>query len=733
MLSAKQILALATPAEQLAWLEKRSRAELEGIMRGDWWWTGRPEQFAPEGNWLVWLILSGRGWGKSRTGSEWLIDRAMRHPKDRDGNRTEWLVIAETLNDCRTICIEGNSGLLATLRRLKIQFKYQKAPRPVIHLPQGQVIYFEGADDENVGRGYNAAGAWLDELAKWKYTYNAWLEGIMPSLRAPLVGDHPRAVVTTTPKPIKLILDWAHNNDGTIRVTRGSTFDNRANLSPYVLAEMERNYLGTRMGRQELLGELLEDIEGALWSRAQIEQDRVKHLPELVNTVVGMDPAGTGAGDETGLIAVGRGVMPDHDYVLEDWSKQISGHAAARRAWELFRHVNASLLIIEDNIAKKWLYTVVVDAYKEMQEAGLFSPGGSPPVKMVTARAGKRLRAEPIASRYEQHRVHHVGHNFTQLEDQMCLVAGTLVETDRGQVPIEQVTTVDRVMTRAGWAPLRWAGCTGAAHELVFTSYVHGCVVSTPCHPIFNPKIGLFVPAGHVEPGHPLAVSPRWVNTDHPLPGADGGTTACPPVTIATLRENSCTEPSGKPTTDLWGRGYSCITSTNAQEITGWKILSPSPPANTESIIPDGAGLGRLPSSVRRPAAPPGQRPFPAPESAPGATASTTPPASAPSFAVQDVGRRVTTTPVSVYNLTVADGFPSEFYANGVLVHNCTWEPEESTDSPDRVDALVYAGLELQGRERRHMTVAAPGEEPLISSAVMGGGGFSFDPYGSTG
>lgn len=435
-LSAKQTLALLPPEQQREWLSLLPRDQLEQIQRGDWWWTGRPEQFAPKGMWMVWLILSGRGWGKSRTGSEWLIDKAMKHPKDRDGNRTEWLVIAETLADCRTVCIEGNSGILATLNRLRIIHKYQKAPKPVIFLPQGQRIYFEGADSENVGRGYNAAGAWLDELAKWRYTHKAWLEGIMPSLRAPLINDHPRAVVTTTPKPIRLILDWAHTHDGSIYVTRGSTFDNRANLSPYVLAEMERNYLGTTMGRQELLGELLEDIEGALWQRGQIEADRVKVAPELVNTVVAMDPASTGTADETGLIAAGRGRMPDHDYVLEDWSSQVTGHAAARRAWELYHHVHASWLVVEDNVAKQWLTTVLRDAYKEMQQAGVFPKGGDAPIKPVTAKVGKRLRAEPVVSRDEQHRVHHVG-AFVQLEDQMCT-----------WVPAESADSPDRVDAR---------------------------------------------------------------------------------------------------------------------------------------------------------------------------------------------------------------------------------------------------------------------------------------------
>lgn len=423
-LSAAQKLALLPADLRLRWLEQQSREILEAIARGEWWWMGRPEQFAPSGDWLVWLIRSGRGWGKTRTGAEWLVDRVFAHPKDAFGQRTEWLVIAETLNDCRTACIEGNSGILSVLHRMGMvkgkDYRYWKSPKLMIEFASGQVIYFEGADNADVGRGYNAAGAWLDELAKWRYTHDAWFEGILPSLRAPLVGDRPRAVVTTTPKPIKLLVRWQHETDGTVRITTGSTFDNVTNLSAEVLKELKKIYEGTRAGLQELYGHLLEEVEGALWTRLQIEADRVPAAPELKQIVVSMDPGATGAGDETGLIAAGRG-YDEQDYVLADWSGKIVGHPAARRAWEMFRQFGATWLIVEDNIGKKWLTAVLADAYKEMQKEGLFPPG-SPPIKTVTSLAGKKLRAEPVAARYEQHRWHHTGEPkaLLTLEDQLA-------------------------------------------------------------------------------------------------------------------------------------------------------------------------------------------------------------------------------------------------------------------------------------------------------------------------
>jgi phage terminase large subunit-like protein len=441
-LSAAQKLALLPAALRRRWLAEQSRETLDDIQKGAWWWTGRPEQFRPPGDWLVWLIRSGRGWGKTRTGAEDLLDRVFRHPVDAFGQRTEWLVVAETLNDCRTACIEGNSGLLSVLRRLGMEnhrdFEYRKSPKLMIEFNSGQIIYFEGADNDDVGRGYNAAGAWLDELAKWRYTWGAWYEGILPSMRAPLIDDRPRVVVTTTPKPIKLLIKWQHTADGTVVITTGSIFDNIMNLSREVVDELRKIYEGTRAGLQELYGHLLEEIEGALWTRPMIENNRIKpsELPELKMIVVSMDPGATGTGDETGLLAVGRGYDGD-DYVLADWTKKLVGNAAARRAWEMLRTFGATWLLIETNMGKKWLTQVMTDAYKEMQKEhapecvhaddedektrckGCLFPPGPPPLREVTSLAGKKLRAEPVAARYEQGRVKHAG-TFVELEDNQC-------------------------------------------------------------------------------------------------------------------------------------------------------------------------------------------------------------------------------------------------------------------------------------------------------------------------
>lgn len=426
-LSPLQELANLPEEAAAAWLADQPDWVLQDITRGAWWWTGRPEQQHPEGSWFVWLIMSGRGFGKTRTGAEWIVQRAMKHPADSAGNPTEWLVIGETMTDVMRQCFRGTAGIKHVLEREVgpqdtrrtgdvRNWRLLKSPKPSIELSTGQMIYLESADDEDVGRGYNAAGAWLDEYAKWPKPDGSWIEGIMPSLRADLVGDHPRAIVTTTPKLVVQLTEWEDRTDGTVVITRGSTYANAANLSALMLAELQRRYAGTRIGLQELQGMLIREVQGALWLLKDIESHRVRTVPPMKSVVVAMDAAGTGLNDLTGLVAVGRGV-DDDDYVLGDWSKRVVGREAAWRAWEMVKTFGAGWLLVEDNQGKRWLTQVLSDVYREMQKAGHFPPGGAPPIKAITAKVGKRLRAEPVATRYEQGRVHHVTHNTVTLAD----------------------------------------------------------------------------------------------------------------------------------------------------------------------------------------------------------------------------------------------------------------------------------------------------------------------------
>ena len=393
--------------ERLAWLDTLPEATVREIAARPWWFVARPEQQEPPGDWSVWLILSGRGWGKTRTGSEWIVQQVLDNPTAPDGTPTEWAVMGETFSDTRVVCVEGPSGIIRVLESRGLQnqrdFLYNRSAWQIL-FPNGQKVHMFGADNPDAGRGYNLSGLWADEIAKWRYSYEAWHEGLAPALR---IGIRPRAVVTTTPKPIRLLREWTQRSDGSVYVTRGSTFDNAANLSEAALVELQARYAGTRTGQQELYGELLEDADGALWTRAIIEDHRTRDVPPLARIVVAIDPAVTSGedSDETGLVVAG--MAPDnHYYVLEDATMRGTPDAWAREAVNLYRKWKADRIVAEGNNGG------------DMVTLLLRQVDPTVPVKKVTATRGKRLRAEPISSMYEQGRVHHAD-TFPELEDQM--------------------------------------------------------------------------------------------------------------------------------------------------------------------------------------------------------------------------------------------------------------------------------------------------------------------------
>lgn len=417
MLSIADRVALLPPDERVDWFRSLPKPARDEVPRRPWWLVRRPEQKCPPGSWFVWLILSGRGWGKSRTGAETLLEWLIALPT-YDGIPTEWGIFAETKADARNICVLGPSGLVRAMEKrgwkedrdydynksLGIITLLEEGPDPRC---QGQKVHVQGADDADVGRGLNLSGAWLDEMAKWPYPTESWTEGIMPSLR---IGPAPRAIVTTTPKPLALLREWVKRRDGSVHVTSGSTFDNRANMSRLALAELRTRYEGTRIGRQELHGELLDDVEGALWTRGQIDSDRLLTRPvELVKTVVAVDPAVTSGddADETGIVVAGKGT-DGKGYVLADRSVRTTPHAWATRIVETYREFNANEVVIEVNQGGEALQTLI----------HLIDP--NVPVTMIHAKQSKRVRAEPVSALYEQHRIHHVG-RFDTLEDQLCV------------------------------------------------------------------------------------------------------------------------------------------------------------------------------------------------------------------------------------------------------------------------------------------------------------------------
>jgi predicted phage terminase large subunit-like protein len=376
-----------TPAEQEA-----------AIIAARYFWRGhaRPKQLPPEGNWRVWLIRTGRGWGKTRAGAEWI------RAEVESGRRGRLALVGRTAADARDVIVEGESGVLAVCPEW-LRPEYEPSKRRLTWA-NGAIATTYSADEPDTLRGPQHDGAWADELASWRFA-EAW-DMLMMGLR---LGENPRVVVTTTPRPIKVIRDLMAQPT-TVTVT-GSTFENEANLPGPFLQEIIARYQGTRLGRQELMGELLDDVPGALWTRQMMEQCHIAEAPEMVRVVVAIDPAVTSGddADETGIVAAGKGV-DGHAYVLADASCRLSPDGWGRRAVDLYRAHQADRIIAEVNNGGDLVERVI-----RTVDAGI-------PYQAVRATRGKITRAEPVAALYEQGRVFHLG-GFDVLEDQLCAFA----------------------------------------------------------------------------------------------------------------------------------------------------------------------------------------------------------------------------------------------------------------------------------------------------------------------
>jgi len=354
----------------------------------------RPNQLPPEGNWSNWLVMAGRGFGKTRLGAEWLAAKAVRNPDVRCA------IVARTFSDTRNVCVEGVSGILSILREYDAVKDWNKS-NGIITLKNGSIIQTFSADTPDSLRGPQFHFAWTDELAAWQYddTWNQLQFGLR-------LGDHTQTVITTTPRPTKLIKDLV-KRESTV-VTRGSTFDNAENLSQSALLEMQSRYAGTRLGQQELYGAILDDNPGALWSRGLLETARVQEPPHLTRVVVGIDPAVTSGyeSDSTGIVVAG--LSPDgHYYILADYTLKASPQVWAEKAVYAFELHKADRIIAETNNGGD----LVVHLLQQVKN--------TVPVKKVTASRGKTVRAEPIAALSEQGKLHMVGY-FPELEDELC-------------------------------------------------------------------------------------------------------------------------------------------------------------------------------------------------------------------------------------------------------------------------------------------------------------------------
>jgi phage terminase large subunit-like protein len=402
----------------LSKLEDLTDEEADDLLH-TWELWARPNQLEPAPvlengeHWVTWLILAGRGFGKTRCGAETIIKWV------REGKCKRIALVAEDSADARDVMVEGESGILACSPR-DFKPKYEPSKRRLTW-PNGAQATLFSAEDYDSLRGPQFDGAWCDELCKWRYAQEAW-DNLQFGLR---LGDHPQQLVTTTPRPMKLLKDIILRSDTAI--TKGTTMENLINLAPPFRKAVVEKYEGTRIGRQELNAELLDDTPGALWSRTMIDESRLRpvdsltpiHLPHFSRVIVAVDPAKEigEAAAETGIVVVGRD-SEGRGYVLEDLSLAGSPEEWGRAAVIAFDEWEADNIVYEANQGGEMVAAVLRGAARSLKD-DLMRTADFVPLKAVHATRGKYVRAEPVSQLYEQKRVHHVG-TFPELEDQMC-------------------------------------------------------------------------------------------------------------------------------------------------------------------------------------------------------------------------------------------------------------------------------------------------------------------------
>ncbi len=373
----------------------------------DWEFWAREKQKPPRGDWFCWLITAGRGFGKTRLGAEWVRSRVegpspLEAP---DGAPKRIALVSQTMADGRDVMVEGESGLL-TVSHPDRRPKFEISRRRLVW-PNGVVAHLYSSEEPDQLRGPEHGAAWCDELAKWRAPEECW-SNLLLGLR---LGEHPRVVVTTTPRPIALLRKLV--KDPATVLTAGSTFENAANLPPAFISQVSRLYGGTRLGRQELDGLILEDVPGALWTDHMIDSARVDKAPLLRRVVVAIDPPVSHgeAANLCGIIVAGVDAE-DHFFVLADRSCQgLRPHQWMRRALSAYQDFAADRLVAE------------VNQGGDLIEALLRQEAPHVAYRAVRASRGKITRAEPVAALYERGLVHHAG-CFKLLEAQLRSYTG---------------------------------------------------------------------------------------------------------------------------------------------------------------------------------------------------------------------------------------------------------------------------------------------------------------------
>lgn len=416
-----------TDHDREVFLLSLTREEMTAI-RWDWRFWARPQQLEPPGDWSVWLALAGRGFGKTRTGSEWIRELACGPTPLAPGRVRHIALIAETAADARDVMVQGADAGILAVHPPAFRPRYTPSLRR-LEWPNGCVAHTYSAEEPDQLRGPEHDLAWCDELAKWKYPDETW-DMLQFGLR---LGENPRTLVTTTPRPIPLVRELvAGEEKGDTVVTRGSSYDNEANLSAKFIAKIRSKYEGTRLGRQEIGAEILDDVPGALWTLAMLERRSEQNpkaagmkfgeeLPPMERIAIGVDPSGSSGeasprgqsardreatNDDIGIVAAGLGIDGDV-YIMRDASCNFGPDGWARRVQQTYKDLEADIIVGEANYGGAMVEYTIRTVDRRL------------PYKAVHATRGKAVRAEPIAALYEQGRVRHVG-SLGALESQMC-------------------------------------------------------------------------------------------------------------------------------------------------------------------------------------------------------------------------------------------------------------------------------------------------------------------------
>jgi phage terminase large subunit-like protein len=399
-----------SPAQRISFIRSLSDADFD-FFAADWLLNARPEQLAPQGDWRIWLFLGGRGAGKTRSGAEWIAEGVANGAMRRIG------LLGATYDDARAVMIEGESGLLGVSEGADFEPSLRR-----VRWPNGAIARVLSAEEPDSLRGHQFDAIWADEFAKWADPQGA-LDMALMALR---LGTDPRMAITTTPRAIEALLELVTSPD--VAVTKSATAANAEHLAPGFLETMQRRYGGSRLGRQELDAELIEDNDAALWRRAWIENTRVKAAPPLARIVIAVDPPASANGDECGIVVAGRvresdkmkGVADDGDgYVLADMSLGgLTPQRWAERVADAYEAHKADSVVAEANQGGEMVKHVLQQAHAHL------------PVRLVHATRDKRTRATPIAALYEAGRIHHVG-VLPELEDQLCQFDGSGSSPDR--------------------------------------------------------------------------------------------------------------------------------------------------------------------------------------------------------------------------------------------------------------------------------------------------------------